>query len=53
MKNKLTEMKNTLQGIYSGVAKADNKIRYLEDKVTENTQSKQQKEKKSEKMRIV
>ena len=43
MKNTLTEMKNTLQGINSGVDEAEDQIRDLKDKKAENTQSKQQK----------
>ena len=32
-------MKNTLQGINSGVNEAEDQVRYLEDKEAENTQS--------------
>ena len=47
MKNTLTEMKNTLQGIDSGVDEAEDQISKLEHKEAENTQSEQQKRKKN------
>ena len=53
MKNTLTEMKNMLQGISNGVDEAEDQIRDLEYKKTENTQSEQQKEKRTPKIRIV
>ena len=43
MKNTLTEKKNSLQGIKSGVDEAEDQVRDLEDKEAENTQSKQKK----------
>ena len=45
MKNTLTETKNTLQGINSGVGEAEDQIKNVEHKEAENTQSEQQKEK--------
>ena len=50
MKNKITEMKITLQGMNSRLDKAEDWVSNLKDKVAENTQSEQQKE--SKKMRI-
>lgn len=44
-------MKNTLEEINSKLDEAKDQIRNLEDKITENTPSEQQKEK--EKIRIV
>ena len=38
MKNMLTDVKNTLQGISGGVDEAKNQVRDLEDKGAENTQ---------------
>ena len=38
MKNTLTEMKNKLQGINSGIDEAENQISSLEYKKAENTQ---------------
>ena len=46
MKNALTEMKNTLQGIDSGVDEAGDQIRDLEDKEAKNIPSEEQKIKK-------
>ena len=46
MKNIITEMKNTLEGINSTVGKAEDQISNLADKVVENTKPKQQKEKR-------
>ena len=46
-------MKNTLQGINSGVNEAEDQVRYLEDKEAENTQSEQQEDKESPEMRIL
>ena len=46
MKATITEMKNTLQGINN---EAEDQISNLEDKVPENTQSEQQKEKRIQK----
>ena len=45
MKDLLTEMKNNLQGINSGVGEAEDQIKNVEHKEAENTQSEQQKEK--------
>ena len=45
MKDTLTEMKNNLQGINSGVDEAQDQISDLEYKETKSTQSEQQKEK--------
>ena len=47
MKNTLTEIKNTLWRINSGVDEAEDHIRGLEHKEAENTQSEQQKEKRT------
>ena len=46
MKNTLTEMQNTLQGINSRVDEAENQIRDLMDKETENTQTAERKQHK-------
>ena len=46
-------MKNTFQGINSGVDEPENQVRDLEDKEAENTQSEQQKEKRIKNMRVV
>ena len=46
MKNTITEMKNTLDGINSGVHKTEDQIRDLKDQKAENSQSEQQKEKR-------
>ena len=46
MKNTLNEMKNTLEGI-NRAGEAEGQISNLEAKEAENTQSEQQKEKKS------
>ena len=48
MKNTITEMKKTLEGINSRLDEAKDRIRYLEDKVAESTQSEQQKEKRTQ-----
>ena len=45
MKYTITEMKNTLEGINRRLDEAGDRISDLEDKVAENTQSEQQKEK--------
>ena len=45
MKNAITEIKNTSKGIDRRSDEAENRISNLEDKVTENTQWEQQKEK--------
>ena len=47
MKDTLSKMKNNLQGIYCMVDEAENQISNLKNKVEENTQSEQQKEKKN------
>ena len=52
MKNSLTEKKNTFPEINSRVDKAEDQIKDLEDQGAENTQSKQQKEKRNQKMRV-
>ena len=49
MKNTLIKMKNTLQGINSGVDEAEEDIRDLDNKEAEYTQSEQKKEKKIQK----
>ena len=41
MKNTLTEMKNTVQGINSGVNEAEDEINDLKDKEAKNTHSEQ------------
>ena len=45
MKNIITEMKNTLEGINSKFDETENWISNLEDKVAENIQSEQKREK--------
>ena len=44
MKNAITEIKNTLEGINSRLDKAEDEIIGLENKVAGNTQSEKQKE---------
>ena len=46
LKNTITKMKNILEGINSRLNKAENQIGNLGDKIAENTQSEQQKEKR-------
>ena len=46
MKNIISEIKTTPKGIKYSLDEAENQISDLEDKVAENTQSKQQKRKK-------
>ena len=53
IKNTTTEVKNTLQGINSRVHGAEDQICDLEDKKADNTQSKQKKERRIQKMRKV
>ena len=45
MKTTILEMKNVLEGINIGFDEAEDQISYLEEKIAENTQSEQQKEK--------
>ena len=45
MKTTIFEMKNILEGINIGFDEAEDQISYLEEKIAENTQSEQQKEK--------
>ena len=52
MKTTITKMKTTSEGINSRVDEAEDRITNLDDKVLENTQSKQQKEKKNKKNRV-
>ena len=47
MKNTVSEMKYTLEGISNRLDEAEDWISDVEDKVAENTQSKKQKEKKN------
>ena len=49
MKNTLTDMKNALQGINSGIDEAEYPIRDQKDKEAENTESEQQKSKNNQK----
>ena len=51
IKNILTELKTTLQGINRDRDETEDKIRDLKDKGAENTQSEQQKEKRILKIR--
>lgn len=46
MKNTISKMRNTLEGINSRPDEAKNWINYSEDKVAENTHSEQRKEKR-------
>ena len=46
MNNTVTEMKNTLEGIYSRITEAEEQISDLEDKIVEITTTEQNKEKK-------
>ena len=52
-KDTLTEIKKNLQGNNSRVDQAENQINVLEHKKVKNNQSKQQEEKRIQKMRIV
>ena len=52
-KDKLIEIKNNLQGNNSRVDQAENQIHVLKHKKVKNNQSKQQEEKRIQKMRIV
>ena len=49
MKNAISEIKNTLEGINSRLGEAEDHISNLETKVAENTQSQLQREKKIKK----
>ena len=53
MKNIITEIKNTLNGINSRLDEVEDQISNLKDKVTENIQSEQQKKKGPIKLRII
>ena len=53
MKTTITKMKNTLEEINSRLERVEDWIRKLENNVVENTQLKQQKEKRIKKMRKV
>ena len=46
MKNKITEMKNTLEGINSRITEAEEQISDLQDKIVEITTAEQNKEKR-------
>ena len=46
MKNTITEIKIILEGIKGRLDEAEDQISYLEDKVGENTQSEQHREKR-------
>ena len=46
MKTTISEMKNTLEGINSRLAEAEDQISDLKDKKTEKNQAEQQKKKK-------
>ena len=46
MSNKITEMKNTLQGINSRITEAEERISDLEDRMVEFTATEQNKEKR-------
>ena len=49
MNNTITEMKNTLEGINSGITESEEQISELEDKVVEITATEQNKEKNEKK----
>ena len=49
VKNKQTEMNNTLEGINSRITEAEKRINYLEDRMVEITATEQNIEKKNEK----
>ena len=53
MKNTMTEMKTTLEGIISTLDEAEDWISNLEGNIVENTQMNSKKEKRIKKMRIV
>ena len=46
MNNKISEIKNTLEGIKSRLDKAEDRISELEDRVEKNTQTEQEKQKR-------
>ena len=46
LKNRISEVKNSLGGINKRLEEAENRISNLEDKEVKNTQSEQQKEKR-------
>ena len=49
LKNKQTEMNNTLEGIHSRITEAEEQINKLEDRMVEITAAEQKIEKKNEK----
>ena len=53
MKNRITEMKNILVGIYSRLDEKEDQISNLKDKAVETTQSAKAKKKGIKKMRVV
>ena len=53
MKNAISEMKNTLEGINSRLGKGEGQINDLEYKVAENNQSSEKKTKEFIKRRII
>ena len=46
MNNRITEMKNTLEGINSRITKAEEQVSELEDRMVESTAMEQNKEKR-------
>ena len=50
MNNKISEIKNILEGITSRLDDAEDRISELQDKVAKNTQIEQEKKKGSERM---
>ena len=46
MTNRITEMKNTLEGINSRITKAEEQVSELEDRMVESTAMEQNKEKR-------
>ena len=46
MNNRITEMKNTLEGINSRITKAEEQVSELEDRMVESTAMEQNKKKK-------
>ena len=51
LKNKQTEMNNTLEGINSRITEAEKRINYLEDRMVEITAAEQKIEKRMKKMK--
>ena len=53
MNNTVNDIKNSLEGIYSRITEAEERISDLEDKIVEITTTEQNKEKRMKRMRTV